>query len=126
MPDSGLALMVLKLLLASPFLLSAVAKSRDFAGATAEVRALGLPLPAVAAAATIAAQAFGSALLLLGGTWDWLGAAILAGFTIAATLLAHRFWAAPAGQRMPQLMTFLEHAAIVGGLGFIIWLRTLA
>lgn len=107
-----------RLALASPFLLSGITKAADFAGATGEVRGLtGLePAPAFAAA-VIAVQLGGSALLLAKGRAVWLGAAILAAFTLAATFAAHDFWNRPAGLAVRDATTFLEHMGLVAGLG---------
>jgi uncharacterized membrane protein YphA (DoxX/SURF4 family) len=81
------------LALAAPFLLSAATKAMDFAGATAEFRALaGLEPAWLGALAVIGVQLGGSLLLVAGGRWTWLGAALLAIFVAAATLLAHAWW----------------------------------
>jgi uncharacterized membrane protein YphA (DoxX/SURF4 family) len=45
-----------------------------------------------------------------------VGAALLAGFTIVATLLGHRFWLVHGAEARRELTTSLEHLAIVGGL----------
>jgi uncharacterized membrane protein YphA (DoxX/SURF4 family) len=63
----------------------------------------------------IAVQAGGSVLLLLPGTAA-VGAALLASFTLAATLLAHGFWRAGPETFTRELTVFLEHLGIVGGL----------
>lgn len=107
-----------RLALASPFLLSGITKAADFAGATGEVRGLtGLePAPALAAA-VIAVQLGGSALLLARGRAVWLGAAILAAFTLAATFAAHDFWNKPEGTALRDATTFLEHLGLIAGLG---------
>jgi transmembrane protein len=104
-----------RLALASPFLMSGVVKLVDFGGATAEVTGLGLQPAGLIAAAIIVTQLGGSALFLTRRTC-WLGAGILAGFTVMATLLAHPFWAFEGPDRGRQTATFFEHAAIVGGL----------
>ena len=111
-----------RIALASPFLLSGITKAWDFAGATAEVRALtGLEstslLAAPLAALMIAVQLGGSALLLAKGRAVWIGAAILSAFTLAATLLAHNFWAKPEGAWLRDATTFFEHMGLVAGLG---------
>jgi uncharacterized membrane protein YphA (DoxX/SURF4 family) len=105
------------LLLASPFLISGLAKIADFAGATAEVRALtGVEPASVVALAVIATQLVGSVLLLLSGRWTRIGAAILAAFVVAATLLAHAWWTKEGADRVRDFNVFWEHVAIVGGL----------
>jgi putative oxidoreductase len=50
------------------------------------------------------------------GFFVWFGALLLAGFTIAATLLGHRFWLRRRSEFHHELTTNLEHVAIVGGL----------
>jgi uncharacterized membrane protein YphA (DoxX/SURF4 family) len=41
---------------------------------------------------------------------------LVAGSTVAATLLAHGFWAASAGQQAAQTIHFMKNVAIIGGL----------
>ena len=109
----GLPLLA-RLLLASPFIGSGFGKLADFVGATVEAEALGLRPPALVAAAVIVVQLGGSALFLT-RRWCWLGAGLLAGFTVSATLIAHPFWSYEGPDRARQTATFFEHAAIVGG-----------
>lgn len=103
-----------RLALAAPFLASGVLKLLDIDSATAEAAALGLAPPGLVAAAVILTQLGGSALFLT-RRWCWLGAGLLAGFTVVATLLAHAFWSYEGADRARQMATFLEHLAIVGG-----------
>lgn len=107
--------LIARSLLAAVFLDSAVSKLINWQAGLAEVRALGLPVPPLALAATVAVQGAGGLLLLLGWQAPWAAAA-LAAFTAAATLLAHppwRLWSPGAQQRRT---VFMEHLAIVGGL----------
>jgi uncharacterized membrane protein YphA (DoxX/SURF4 family) len=103
-----------RLALASPFLVSGVVKLFDFAGAAEEVAGLGLRPGGPFAAAVILTQLGGSALFMT-RRFCWLGAGILVGFTVLATLLAHPFWTFEAPDRGRQTATFFEHLAIVGG-----------
>lgn len=106
-----------RLLLVSAFLISGVAKLLDFNGAVAEVRGLtGIEPAAIFAALVIATQLGGSALVIAGGRYAWIGAGLLAGFTIIATLLAHAFWTKTGVAQMRDLTTFFEHLGLVGGL----------
>ncbi len=89
--------------LAAVFLYSGVDKLWHWRSSIEEVRGDGLPWPAAFAGATVFTQLVGGCLVAT-GLLAWLGALLLAGFTVAATLLGHRFW------------TSLEHVAIVGGL----------
>jgi uncharacterized membrane protein YphA (DoxX/SURF4 family) len=104
-----------RLALASPFLISGIVKLADFGGAVNEVAGLGLRPAALIAGLVIGTQIGGSVLFLPRRTC-WLGAGVLAGFTILATLLAHPFWVFEGTDRSRQTATFFEHVAIVGGL----------
>lgn len=102
---------------ALPFLFSGLAKLTDFGAALAELRGLaGLEPAWLFAVLVIATQLGGSALLIAGGRFAWVGAAALAGFTAIATLYAHAFWLKPEAERFLHRNIFLEHVAIVGGL----------
>ncbi|MEE1613749.1 DoxX family protein [Microvirga sp. CF3016] len=104
-----------RLALAPPFLISGIVKLADFGGAVNEVAGLGLRPAALIAGLVIGTQIGGSVFFLARRTC-WLGAGVLAGFTILATLLAHPFWAFEGLDRGRQTATFFEHVAIVGGL----------
>jgi uncharacterized membrane protein YphA (DoxX/SURF4 family) len=106
---------IVRVALASPFLMSGVVKLLDFTGAMNEVTGLGLKPAGPFAAAVIVTQ-LGGSLLFLTSRYCWLGAGILAGFTVLATLLAHPFWAFDGPDRGRQAATFFEHVAVVGGL----------
>lgn len=104
-----------------PYLISGVLKLLDFAGAQAEVAALtGLApgfLLAAVATGVIVLQLGGSAWLLSGGRGAALSALALAGFTLAATFLAHTWWHLPPGpERAHAFNGFWEHIALVGAL----------
>src|SRR5262245_60101097 len=100
--------------LSAVFLYSGFAKLFDWPAGVAETTALGLPMPALALAATVLVQV-ACGLMVLAGLGARTGALLLAGFTIVATLIAHRFWAHEGQARQQQLTVFLEHAAIAGG-----------
>lgn len=109
-----------RLAVALPFLLSGIAKLVDFNGAIAEVRGLtGLEPAALFAALVIVTQLGGSALLVAGERFAWIGAAALGGFTIVATLYAHAFWLKPEAERFLHRNIFFEHISIIGGLALL-------
>lgn len=114
-PHSTSADTLLRAALASPFLASGILKLSDWPAAMAEFAGLGIWWPQATVAAVIVTQIVGS-LLLLQERSAWIGAGILAGFTAAATIVAHPFWAFDGGDRARQLTTFLEHVALIGGL----------
>jgi hypothetical protein len=49
-----------------------------------------------------------------------IGAAILAAFTIVATVLGHRFWLLHGDSAKREFTASLEHVAVVGGLLFVV------
>lgn len=104
-----------RLLLTSPYWISGIFKAADFSGAVAETAALGVPLPALAALMTVAVQLLGSAAVVANRA-AWLGAGALGVFTLVATLIAHRFWAAAPEAAPRELATFTEHVGLIGGL----------
>jgi uncharacterized membrane protein YphA (DoxX/SURF4 family) len=108
--------LTLRAALASPFLASGLFKLSDWNAGLAEFAALALWVPEITLVAVIATQICGS-LLLLTQRWAWLGAGMLAIFTVIATIIAHPFWLLQGAEFTRQLTTFLEHVAIVSGLG---------
>jgi putative oxidoreductase len=59
----------------------------------------------------------GTALVL--GVKERTAALALAAFLVPATVVAHGFWTAGAGDFQPQLVNFLKNVAIIGGLLFV-------
>lgn len=107
------------------FVYSSAAKLLDFDAALAEQTHFGLSPPAVFAAATIAVQLGGSALVLLGRGWAAIfGALALAGFTALATVIGHPFWRETGVPRFADLNAFLEHIGLIGGFALIAWIET--
>ena len=84
------------------------------------MRAFGTPAPAVAFWIGIAIQFAGCALL----AFDWhpaLGTILLMVFTVAATLIFHRFWSKPDPmQRNASRIALLGNVAILGGLALLL------
>jgi putative oxidoreductase len=112
---SGYGIVAARLMLSAVFLYSGQDKLRHWRASVVEVAELGIPVPALFAAGAIATQIAGGLAVALGiGTAA--GAALLAVFTTAATLLGHRFWLLHGTEAKRQLTTSLEHLAIVGGL----------
>jgi putative oxidoreductase len=105
--------------LAAMLLFSGADKWVHWDEGVAELSALHMPFPACFAAATIITQLVGGAAVAL-GVFAAAGAALLALFTAAATVLGHRFWLSHGQAARHELTTALEHVAIVGGLVLVI------
>jgi uncharacterized membrane protein YphA (DoxX/SURF4 family) len=97
------------------FLYSGVDKLWHWRSSVEEVKADGLPWPTLFASATVVTQLVGGCVVAI-GFFAWLGALLLAAFTVAATLLGHRFWLRRGAEFRREVTTSLEHVAIVGGL----------
>ena len=95
---------------------SGFTKLWDFTTAQAEMAQFGLKPPALIAALVILVQLAGSALLIFGRRWAWLGAGMLAVFTLATIPLAHQFWKLQGLASFLDMMLVLEHFTVIGGL----------
>ena len=109
------AFLIARLCLAAVFLYSGIDKLWHWRSSVEEVKSDGLPWPAAFASATVFTQLVAGCLVAT-GWFAWLGALVLAGFTVAATLVGHRFWLRRGAALRHELTTSLEHMAIAGGL----------
>jgi putative oxidoreductase len=105
------------------FLWAGIDKVLGWQGALQEVAAGGLPAPALMLALTVLLQVAGGAAIVAGrllrpSCWA------LAGFTLLATVLYHGFWHATGAARHAELIPFMEHVCIVGGLLVVSTLET--
>lgn len=108
------------LCLCAAYLQGAFNKATDFAGAIAEMNHFGLTPAAPLAAAVIVFEVAASLMVIVG--WRrWLGALALAGFTLAATFIANRYWELPQPERFMVANAFFEHWGLVGGFVLVAW-----
>lgn len=100
-----------------PFGLSLATKLINFSAAVGEVEVLTPLRPApVFTVGVIVWEAIGLARYVLGGDARRPGALILAAFTVAASLLAHDFWARGGTEWLTQLRLFTANLALTGAL----------
>jgi XapX domain-containing protein len=99
--------------LCSPYIQGGLTKLFDFGAAVAEVQHFGLPAPSGIAAATIITELAASAAILT-GFYRWVGALLLAAFTLVATFVANRYWEIPLPNRVFAENSFFEHIGLVG------------
>lgn len=108
--------------LCAAYLQGGLVKLADFPGALREMAHFGLSPEPLFAVLVIALELVASGMILT-GRFRWLGAVALAGFTLAATGVALRFWEMPAGQaRFMAANAFFEHLGLAGGLLLVAWL----
>lgn len=99
--------------LCAAYLQGGLVKATDFGGAIAEMRHFGLE-PAAPMAVAVIVLELGASAMILTGRGRWLGALLLAGFTLAATLLANAFWTLPEPERFAAANAFFEHLGLAG------------
>jgi putative oxidoreductase len=104
-----------RLLIVALFLPAGLSKLTGFESTVGYFDSLGIPLATLAVVVTIVIEVVGSIALLL-GFQTRLAAVVLAVFTLAATMIGHAYWAAPADQAFVQQLMFFKNIAVVGGL----------
>lgn len=111
---SPVTALLARLLLVSAYLIGGITKLADWPGAVAEQVHFGMNPSALWAAATIAVELVGAA-LILSRRLVWLGAGMLGAFTLLAALVANAFWTMHGEARFHATNAFFEHLGLVGG-----------
>jgi putative oxidoreductase len=86
-----------------------------FEGTVGYIASVGLPLPSVAAAVAVALEILGSLALII-GFQTRIVAAVLAVFTLVASIFFHAFWSAAPDQAFVQQLLFFKNIGVIGGL----------
>lgn len=102
------------LALCAAYIQGGLVKALDFPAATAEMAHFGIEPAAVFAVPTIGVELMASALVLF-GKLRCMGVLVLAGFTLAATFVANRFWEMPPTDRFMAENSFFEQIGLAGG-----------
>jgi len=105
--------------LAAMFVLAGFDKIGGFEGTAGYIGSVGLPFPEVLTVLTIAVE-IGAGLALIVGFQVRIAALLLAGFTLAASVLFHNYWAMPAEQAYVQQLMFMKNVSVAGGLLMIV------
>ena len=108
------------LFLCAAYLQGGLDKLRDFPAAVAEMRQFGLRPAAALAVLTIVLE-FAASFMVLTGQYRWLGALMLAAFTLTANVLADRFWQTAGPERRKVANAFFEHVGLAGGFLLVAW-----
>jgi putative oxidoreductase len=104
-----------RLLLAALFLPAGLSKLTGFEGTVGYIASVSLPMPTVAAAAALVVEILGSIALII-GFQTRIAAAVLAVFTLVASVFFHAFWAAAPEQAFVQQLLFFKNIGVIGGL----------
>lgn len=116
--SSTIALMG-RVLLAAMFVLAGIDKITGFEGTAGYIASVGLPFAELLTVVTIAVE-IGAGVALIVGFQARIAALLLAGFTLAASVLFHNFWAIPAEQAYIQQLMFMKNLSVAGGLLMIV------
>jgi putative oxidoreductase len=113
-PASDLALLIGRVAMAALFIPAGLSKLTDVGAFAASLEKRGVPLVDVLAPLGAAVEFFGGIAVLV-GVQTRAAALLLVVFTVAATIIAHRFWEFDGAARQTQQSQFLKNLAICGG-----------
>ena len=103
-----------RIALTGGYVLGGLTKLFDFPAAVAEMMRFGLSPGWLWATLSILVE-LGCSALVISGYLVWLGAGGLGVLTAVAMLVAHNFWAAPAGAQLRVANDFCEHLGLIAG-----------
>jgi putative oxidoreductase len=103
-----------RVLMALIFVRSGFAKVLDIGAFSASLGNKGVPFAEVAAVIGACVEFFGGLAVLLGWQTRY-AAALIAVFTVVATLISHRYWEFPDTLRRAQEANFQKNICIIGG-----------
>jgi len=104
-----------RVLLAFMFIYSGWGKLTGIEGTAGYIASGGLPFATALAVIVGALELFGGLAIAVGFQARWAALA-LGLFTLAASLLFHKFWAVPADQAFVQQLMFMKNLSVAGGL----------
>jgi putative oxidoreductase len=114
----GQVLLAARLLLAPLFIYSGIGKILAFGLTASRLPGGEGGLGSLLAGGSIIVE-LGCSLALILGIWTRWAALILIVFTIAATLMFHNFWAAPAPQVQAQTINLLKNLGLIGAFAML-------
>jgi putative oxidoreductase len=104
-----------RVLLALMFILSGFGKLTNLAGTAGYIASGGLPMASALAVIVGLLELLGGLAIAAGFQARWAALA-LGVFTLAASVLFHKFWAVPADQAFVQQLMFMKNLSVAGGL----------
>ena len=107
-------LLLARVLLGAIFVWSGFGKLMNLGGFIGNLANQGMPMASALGTIGACVEFFGGLAVVL-GAWTRPAAVLMIGFTVFATLIAHRYWAVPDAQRMAQQIQFMKNLAIIGG-----------
>ncbi len=104
-----------RVLLALMFILAGWSKLTGIEGTAGYIASGGLPFATALAVIVGLLELFGGLAIAFGFQAHWAALA-LGLFTLAASVLFHKFWAVPADQAFVQQLMFMKNLSVAGGL----------
>lgn len=104
-----------RVLLSLMFILAGFDKLTAFEGTAGYIASVGLPAPQLLTVLTIFVEIGAGLALAFGFKVKW-AALVLAGFTLAASVIFHNYWAVSADQAFVQQLLFMKNISVAGGL----------
>jgi putative oxidoreductase len=104
-----------RVLLALMFIMAGFSKLGNISGTAGYIASGGLPLASVLAVVVGLLELLGGIAIAIGFHARWAALA-LGLFTIAASLLFHKFWAVAPEQAFVQQLMFMKNLSVAGGL----------
>ena len=114
--NSRLFQILARIVLTTPFWAAGLQHALQWQSSLGEMTHFGLNPPALFLVLTIVTCLAGSAAVIAGGRWTWLGAGALGIFTALTIPIAHAFWTMSGDAAMGEFRTVIEHISIIGGL----------
>jgi len=109
-------LLLARIVLTTPFWGAGIQHLVQYQTIPGEMAHFGLTPALPYAVALIVTLFTGSALVIAGGKWSWLGAGWLGVFTALTIPICHAFWNMQGAEAMSEFRTVMEHVSIIGGL----------
>ena len=104
-----------RVLLALMFIVAGFGKLSDISGTAGYIASGGLPMASALAVLVGLLELFGGIAVAVGFQARWAALA-LGLFTLAASVLFHKFWAVPADQAFVQQLMFMKNLSVAGGM----------
>ena len=105
-----------RIVLVVTFVVPGIQQVLQFKHAVGEFAFFHLSPPGAFVIASAITLLVGSALVVLGGRWTWLGAGALGIYTGLTILIVHHFWTMAEPDKTNEMRTALEHISLIGGL----------
>ena len=104
-----------RVLLALMFIMAGFSKLGNISGTAGYIASGGLPMASVLAVVVGLLELLGGIAIAIGFQARWAALA-LGLFTLAASLLFHKFWAVAPDQAYVQQLMFMKNLSVAGGL----------